>query len=84
MLEMRDLVTKKNYIDEKKIANKLSKHYPKHFIPRYNMVSFTSLPYLEVYKRAQIQKEIISKLNRKKINMSIVEKIIYEELEEIK
>ena len=42
--------------------------YPDRFIPRYNMVSFTSIPYSEVYRRGNIQKEIISSMNLEKPN----------------
>ena len=62
-VEMRDLVTQKEFLQQKEIANYLSKRFPDRFIPRYNMVSFTSIPYSEVYKRGNIQKEIISTLD---------------------
>jgi len=82
-LEMRDLVAKKEFINEKKFANMLSKRFPNYFIPRYNMVSFTSIPYSEVYKRGRIQKKIISKLNIKNLDIKIAEKMIHEQLNSI-
>ena len=50
-VEMRKSVSEKEYINKKKIANELSRQFPDRFIPRYNMVSFTSIPYSEVYER---------------------------------
>ena len=54
--------------------------YPKQFIPRYNMVSFTSIPYAEVYKRGKIQSDIIKAISSKKLNYDLAEKIIMEKL----
>jgi len=82
-LEMRDLVAKKEYIKERKISNILYEHYPNYFIPRYNMVSFTSIPYSEVYKRGKIQKKIISKLNIKNLDLSKAKKMLHEQLNSI-
>ena len=67
-------------IDHKKISNLLSEKFPDRFIPRYNMVSFTSIPYSEVYRRGNIQKEIISKLNLENLDMSIVKSMINNKL----
>ena len=79
-IEMRDLVTKKEFIKQRKISNILWKKYPKQFIPRYNMVSFTSIPYAEVYKRGKIQSDIIKAISSKKLNYDLAEKIIMEKL----
>ncbi len=47
------------------------------------MVSFTSIPYSEVYKRGKIQKGIISKLNVENLDMERAEKMIHEQLTSI-
>ena len=79
-VEMRDLVTRKEFIQQKEIANILMERFPDRFIPRYNMVSFTSIPYSEVYRRSAIQKEIISKLDLKKPDITAAESMIKEKL----
>ena len=79
-VEMRDLVTQKEFIQQKEIANILMERFPDRFIPRYNMVSFTSIPYSEVYRRGAIQKEIISKLDLKKPDITAAESMIKEKL----
>jgi kynurenine 3-monooxygenase len=79
-VEMRDLVTRKEFIQQKEIANLLMERFPDRFIPRYNMVSFTSIPYSEVYRRGAIQKEIISKLDLEKPDITAVESMIKEKL----
>jgi kynurenine 3-monooxygenase len=79
-VEMRDLVTQKEFKQQKKTSNILWKRFPHHFIPRYNMVSFTSIPYSEVYRRGEIQKQIIKDLNSKNLDMDLAEKLIMEKL----
>ena len=82
-IEMRDLVTRKEYIQEKKASNILWKRFPNRFIPRYNMVSFTSIPYFEVYRRGKIQDQIIKDINPENPDMSLAEKLIIEKLHPI-
>ena len=79
-IEMRDLVTKKEFIRQKELSNILWKKFPDRFIPRYNMVSFTSIPYSEVLKRGKIQKEIIKKINLNSPDIQLAEKLIKENL----
>ena len=63
-----------------KIANELSRQFPDRFIPRYNMVSFTSIPYSEVYERGNIQKKIISSLDLENPNFDILKNVIENKL----
>jgi len=79
-VEMRDLVTRKEFLQQQKISNILLEHFPDRFIPRYNMVSFTSIPYSEVYRRGNIQNEIISKLNLENLDMTMVKSMINNKL----
>ena len=70
----------KDFIQKKVISAQLSKQYPKQFIPRYNMVSFTSIPYSEVYKRGNIQEEIISKLDINNPDFNSAKDMIHKQL----
>ena len=79
-IEMRDSVAQSDYKAKKGIANSLSIEFPDRFIPRYNMVSFTSIPYSEVYKRGKIQQEIISQLMENELDLQKAEKLITEKL----
>ena len=79
-IEMRDSVAQPDYILRKKIANALNKKFPNTFIPRYNMVSFSSIPYSQVYERGKIQQEIISKLDANNIDFDKAEQLILERL----
>ena len=82
-VEMRDLVTRKEFIQQKKISNILWERFPDRFIPRYNMVSFTSIPYSEVYKRGEIQKQIIKDINPDNPDMKLAEDLIIKKLNPI-
>ena len=79
-IEMRDSVAQSDYKAKREIANSLSIEFPDRFIPRYNMVSFTSIPYSEVYKRGKIQQEIISQLMENELDLKKAEKLITEKL----
>ena len=82
-VEMRDLVTQKEFIQKKEIANILTERFPDRFIPRYNMVSFTSIPYSEVYRRGKIQAEIIKNINPENPDMNLAEELIIKKLNPI-
>ena len=79
-IEMRDLVVQNEFINRKKISNILWDKFPNYFIPRYNMVSFTSIPYSEVYRRGQVQSRIIDKLNLTTLDFELAQKLIYDNL----
>ena len=78
--EMRDSVVNLDYIANKKISNALFAKFPDMFIPRYNMVSFTSIPFSEVYLRGKIQQTIISELDPEDIDFEKAKRLIYERL----
>ena len=82
-MEMRDLVTQKRFIQEQNTSNNLWQRFPDRFIPRYNMVSFTSITYSEVYRRGAIQKQIINDINPKNPDMELAEELIIEKLDPI-
>ena len=46
-------------------------------------MSFSSIPYAEVYRRGMKQKEIISNLNIENMDMLLAESLIKEKLEPI-
>ena len=79
-MEMRDMVVQPEYLARKKLTNQLYVKFRNRFIPRYNMVSFTSIPYSEVYKRGKIQQEIISQLMENELDLQKAEKLITEKL----
>ena len=79
-IEMRDSVAQSDYISRKKTANALNIFFPNRFIPRYNMVSFSSIPYSQVYERGKIQQDIILQLDANNIDYEKAEQLILERL----
>ena len=67
----------------KNISNILWEKFPDRFIPRYNMVSFTSIPYSEVYRMGKLQQQIIKDINPENPDMELAEKLIMEKLNPI-
>jgi kynurenine 3-monooxygenase len=82
-VEMRDFVTQKEFLKNKETSNILWELFPDRFIPRYNMVSFTSIPYSEVYRRGEIQGQIIKDINPSNPDLNLAEKLIMEKLHPI-
>jgi kynurenine 3-monooxygenase len=61
-VEMRDLVTHKDFILKKKADILLEEHFPDRFISKYAMVSFHRIPYSLAMKRGQIQDRILMEM----------------------
>jgi len=79
-IEMRDSVNDKNYKTYRATELLLEKKFPNRFIPRYSMVSFNEIPYSEVYRRGEIQTDLINafisgKLSESKLNNEIINKL---------
>ncbi|KAK5986954.1 FAD-dependent monooxygenase [Trichostrongylus colubriformis] len=60
--ELKDLVNHSSYKLRKKIDLFLNQLFPKTWIPRYSMVTFTRMPYHQVVEERQWQDKILSRL----------------------
>jgi kynurenine 3-monooxygenase len=58
---MRDSVNNKEYKKRRELELVLEKKFRDKFIPRYSMVSFHQIPYSKVYKRGQIQLDLMNR-----------------------
>ncbi|MBX3359606.1 MAG: FAD-dependent monooxygenase [Phycisphaeraceae bacterium] len=58
-IEMRDKVASRAFRAKKKLEHALHAILPGHFVPLYNMVSFSTIPYAEARRRAQRQSQVI-------------------------
>jgi kynurenine 3-monooxygenase len=54
-IEMRDKTASPVFRTRKKIDNALHRWFPRAFMPLYNMVSFTNIPYAEARRRGRRQ-----------------------------
>lgn len=61
-IEMRDSVGDEKWLFRKKVEHKLEEEFPGLYISRYEMVSFTTIPYAEAYRRGEINNEILDEL----------------------
>ena len=81
--EMRNSVSQNKYKIRKKISDILHLNFSNYFIPKYNMVSFTSIPYSKVYNRSKIQDEILDQLEDD-FSMKRAKELIYNRLTPLK
>ncbi len=61
-IEMRDRVADTRFLLRKQVEFALEEKYPRHFIPRYSMVSFHRIPYAVAQERGAIQDGILEEL----------------------
>ena len=81
--EMRDSVSKDKYKIRKKISDILYLNFSDYFVPKYNMVSFMSIPYAEAYNRSKIQEHILDELEED-FSLKKAKELIYNRLSLIK
>ncbi|MDE1460858.1 FAD-dependent oxidoreductase [Spartinivicinus poritis] len=61
-VEMRDSVLDPHFLLKKAIGFRLEQEYPNHFIPRYSMVMFHRIPYVNAQRRGRINEAILDQL----------------------
>jgi kynurenine 3-monooxygenase len=58
-IEMRDKVGSKAFLAKKKLEQALHRWFPRAFVPLYNMVTFSNVPYAEAKRRAEGQERLL-------------------------
>lgn len=61
-IEMRDLVSQPRFRLQKKIEAKIQGEFKEAWMPLYSMVSFSNIPYNEVYERGVFQQKIMDEI----------------------
>jgi kynurenine 3-monooxygenase len=61
-VEMRDKVADPKFLFKKKVELALESRFPKHFLPKYAMVTFHRVPYSVALSRGRVQDSILSEL----------------------
>lgn len=59
-VEMRDKVGSRSFLMAKKVEHALEKALPGRYLSRYEMVSFTTIPYAEVIERSRRQQRAVA------------------------
>lgn len=81
-IEMRDHVNDADFVFKKKVEHHLERHTPS-YKSRYEMVSFSRIPYAEAYRRGELNKEVLKQITAgieriEDIDMNEAERIIEE------
>jgi kynurenine 3-monooxygenase len=63
-IEMRDRVDDADYLLQRQLEVKLAERHPGRFVPRYSMVSFTTIPYATAFARGKLQRELLVEATR--------------------
>lgn len=84
-IEMRDSVGNSAWRFRKEIEHTLEKAFPESYISKYEMVSFTRLPYAEALRRGKINEEILHALalkttDPKDLDLDFAKQLIEEKL----
>ncbi len=61
-VEMRDQVADPHFLFRKKVELALEARYPRHFVPKYAMVTFHRVPYATALERGRIQDRMLAQL----------------------
>ena len=61
-IEMRDSVTDPGFLLKRRLATELARLAPRHFMPRYRLVTFTRLPYAYALQRGLQQEQWLGEL----------------------
>jgi kynurenine 3-monooxygenase len=61
-IEMRDRVADPRFLFRKKVELALEAKYPRHFVPKYAMVTFHRVPYSVALSRGKIQDRLLAEL----------------------
>ena len=72
-IEMRDRVDDADYLLQRQLEVKLAERHPGRFMPRYSMVSFTTIPYATAFERGKVQRQILVEATRGRASLDEVD-----------
>jgi kynurenine 3-monooxygenase len=72
-VEMRSTVREPKFQLKKDLSFRLEERHPGRFIPRYSMVMFHTIPYVEAQRRGAIQEEILDELTSRAASLDEVD-----------
>ncbi len=85
-LEMRDSVVDAGYLLRRALERELENRHPNHFVPRYSLVMFRTLPYAQAQQRGRINLAILNQLTADidtldQVDYAMAERLIKERLQ---
>lgn len=83
-IEMRDTVADEHFLFRKKVEHELGRHFTPYY-SRYELVSFSRIPYAEAYRRGELNQVILKEVmkdidNPDDIDFALAEKLIHQHL----
>ena len=72
-LEMRDKVSDPRFVLQKSVEAELQKRYPGEYLSRYQLVTFTRVPYRVALEAGRIQAQLLDEVTRGRIRASEVD-----------
>lgn len=72
-VEMRDRVCAHDFLLQTQLERLLAQRHPGRFVPRYEMVTFTRIPYATAYARGQVQRQILIDATRHRRELAEVD-----------
>jgi kynurenine 3-monooxygenase len=86
-IEMRDLVGDKYFLMQKEVEKRLEREFPGLYQSRYEMVSFSRIPYSVAWRAGEKQKQLLSKLcqgveSAENIDKALAHQLIEKDLRE--
>ena len=79
-VEMRDKVADPEFILWKEVEAELSRRFPGEYLSRYQLVTFTRVPYGIARRVGQIEQEILGGLSRGEYDFSRAEELVEERI----
>ena len=61
-VEMRDSVADAGFLLRRELGRVLAERHPDRFVPRYSMVTFTRMPYMQAFARGAVQDALLREL----------------------
>lgn len=82
-IELRDLVSDRQFLLRKEIERKINKLYPERFKDLYSMVTFTTMPYVDALRLHEKQRVIVDRILEvddcdRKLHSGEVDQLIHE------
>ena len=72
-IEMRDRVDDADYLLQRQLEVTLAARHTGLFLPRYSMVSFTTIPYATAFERGKVQRQILVECTRGRASLDEVD-----------
>jgi len=75
-VEMRDKVADPRFLELRELEHRLQERMQDRYLTRYQMVTFTRLPYRVALQRGHMQEQVLARLQRREIDFAEAERLL--------